>query len=140
MKKIFTAVILGALFCSSMAFSSEKGSIKAFFVDRTFPYKNIAPFYKANDRKKPLLSTFTIQNQVFLSNDLGERVAIVTIINSATNIRILQDKQIMAVFANGDKRIPKIDRVQILAGESMTFVFDFGVHKFPIMYLYTDNL
>ncbi len=136
--KINTALVLSALFCSSLSVSAETVTGSAFSVDPPFPFKNIAPFYKA-DQKKPERSTFIIENQVFLSNDLGERQAVVTINNSATSLRMLSGRQLMAVFANGDKHFPQIKNVKILAGESVSFVFNFGIHRFPIMFISTEN-
>lgn len=143
MKKIFTLCVLHIVLSSPITYSSEVDSdtetnIGALSVDRPFPFEKMAPFYK-NDELKPLSSTFTVEKQVFLSNDLGERKAVVTIKSSTTSLRRLSRKQIIAVFANGDKQFPSIGDERILIGESVTLVLDFGTHQYPIMYLYTKN-
>ncbi|MCF6204797.1 MAG: hypothetical protein L3J59_14205 [Methylococcaceae bacterium] len=136
MNKILASILFYIIFSSPIVFSSEVNIQNVFSVDRPFPKKNLFPFY-SRDEKEPRISEFELVNQFFLSNANGERQAVVTLYNPALSLRTLLSEHIIAVFANGEKKFPKAVKVNILAKETVTYTLDFGIHQFPILYLYT---
>lgn len=138
MNKIIASLSLYIIFFSPIIFSSEVNIHNVFSVDRPFPNKNLYPFYN-RDIKEPRISEFEVVNQIFLSNANGERQAVVTLYNPASSLRTLLSEHIIAVFSNGEKHFPKTVKVNILAKETITYTLDFGIHQFPIMYLYTNS-
>ncbi|MEE9337758.1 MAG: hypothetical protein V3U87_06735 [Methylococcaceae bacterium] len=138
MNKILVPLFFYLFSFSPTIFSSEVNIHNVFSVDRPFPNKNLFPFYSSDD-KEPRISEFEVVNQIFLSNANGERQAVVTLYNPASSLRTLLSEHIVAVFANGEKHFPTTVKVNILAKETVTYTLDFGIHQYPIMYLYTNS-
>jgi len=88
---------------------------------------------------EPRRSDFEIINQILMSNNKGERWATVTLKNVSSGQRIFETNHLMAVFANGDKQYPTSNEIKLSGGESASYTLYFGVHKFPILYVYTRN-
>ncbi|HBC58369.1 MAG TPA: hypothetical protein DCZ03_14510 [Gammaproteobacteria bacterium] len=78
-------------------------------------------------------SNFEIKDYLLLSNGLGERRAVVTLINTATGQRILEGRQISARFANGDSRNAIGLSQKFSSQEHLTLNINFGRHIYPIM-------
>lgn len=93
-----------------------------------------------NDRNLfPDVSEFKINHTVLMSNEIGERWGVLTITNQSSGRRQLQDKHIMALFADGTRHIPT-DFKQVFNGnETQSITLNFGQHKFPILSIYTRN-
>ena len=83
----------------------------------------------------PKPSDFTLVNSAFLSNDRGERFALITLENTASGSRILHDKHIVATFVNGDQRFAKSISERVASGERITLTISFGFSKFPLAQL-----
>ncbi|ACV27101.1 hypothetical protein [Kangiella koreensis] len=85
----------------------------------------------------PDTSDFEVINYVTLSNEQGTRKATVTLHNSSSGNRIFVSKQIMALFANGDRLSPIEKKVTFKGKETQTITLHFGNHSYPILSLYT---
>ena len=68
-----------------------------------------------------------------MSNDLGERWALITFHNSSSGQRVLKDKQVVAVFADGARAYARNLDHRLDGGERFTQAVFFGFHKFPIV-------
>ena len=68
-----------------------------------------------------------------MSNNNGERWAIVTVENRSTGRRFFRNENIVATFANGkqSKAIGLDESIE--GGERLTKAIFFGFHKFPIV-------
>lgn len=97
------------------------------FIEDDIQHKNDHP-----DR-----SDIEIIHQTLMSNEAGERWATVTLKNSSEGKRIFTEKQIYAMYADGSKGRPYQARVKLHGKEIGSFMFFFGKHKFPILYVYT---
>jgi len=101
-------------------------------VDRVIA--NTVEFAFENDKnKKPKLSDFELLNYIIMSNELGERWAVVTIKNQASGNRILESNHLMALFANGERSNPTPLKFNFTANEMKSVTVSFGENKFPIL-------
>ncbi|MBW9259768.1 MAG: hypothetical protein K1566_06660 [Candidatus Thiodiazotropha sp. (ex. Lucinisca nassula)] len=81
----------------------------------------------------PKIGDFKIISSLFMSNQLGERWATLTILNQSSSQRLLDRHYIVALFADGEKRHP-IDIEHTFYGkEQITLTINFGKSKFPIL-------
>lgn len=85
------------------------------------------------DNIEPDLSDFTVKNYILLSNDLGERWAVVTLKNESNSSRTLTEKHLLSTLANGERVFPS-DFSQTFKGrEVMSVTINFSINKFPIL-------
>ncbi len=93
-----------------------------------------------NDRNiTPKLSDFEINNYVLMSNEEGERWAVITITNLSSGNRMLEEQHLLALFANGDRRSPLEYKLRFAGNETQSFTVSFGESKFPILLIYSSN-
>ena len=86
---------------------------------------------------QPDISDFKVINFALMSNQSGERWAIVTIMNQAQGRRTLSHNHLMALIANG-KRINPVELSQSFkASETMSLTINFGESKFPLLTVYS---
>ncbi|WP_199611383.1 hypothetical protein [Flocculibacter collagenilyticus] len=91
-----------------------------------------------NDKRiEPKTSGFNIENYVLMSNEKGERWAVITATNKAWGRRSLEHHHLMALFANGERSTPLTYRLDFEANETQSFTVSFGENKFPILSIYT---
>lgn len=96
------------------------------------------PVYTEDDTE-PTRSDFGIERQVFLSSKIGDRRALITLTNHAAGSRIFDSEYIVGVFANGDKQFPLEADFQVRGGKTISYMFSFGRHDLPLLYVYTRN-
>ncbi|WP_462156695.1 hypothetical protein [Pseudoalteromonas sp. GB56] len=91
-----------------------------------------------NDEKiQPDLSEFVVDSVVLMSNEEGERWAVVTVSNQANGLRTMTQKHLNAVVANG-QRISPIEFSQVFkANETLSLTVYFGHSKFPLLDVHT---
>lgn len=85
----------------------------------------------------PEISEFAILSFVPMSNESGERYAVITVKNTANGNRTLNHKHLMALIANGDRINPQEISQRFLAKETLSIVVNFGTSKFPILNVYS---
>ncbi len=85
------------------------------------------------ERLRPQKNDFQLLHFIPMSNDLGERWALVTVKNTSKGHRFLKNEHLVATFANGSQTIAVLKSERI-PGEGMVSrsVF-FGTNKFPIV-------
>ena len=67
-----------------------------------------------------------------MSNDRGERWALVTFMNQASGQRLLTNEVLVAEFADGSERYALNLEAKLEGGETLTRTVFFGYHRFPI--------
>lgn len=108
----------------------QKPSFNSYnFIDESIQRKAI----------EPDISTIIVVNQMLMSNEAGERWATLTLKNLANGKRIITDKHLYAVFADGDKKKAQMRPIKLQGNEVGIYTISFGYHKFPILYVYTRN-
>ncbi|MCG8017177.1 MAG: hypothetical protein JAY97_13275 [Candidatus Thiodiazotropha sp. 'RUGA'] len=81
----------------------------------------------------PKIGDFKIISSLFMSNQLGERWATLTILNQSSSQRLLDRHYIVALFADGEKRHPINIEHTFYGKEKITLTINFGKSKFPIL-------
>lgn len=128
---LFKSTLLSLLI---VAFSGA-ASDDALSVDRVVP-ADLTLAFPNDNHQQPDLSDFTVQHFVLMSNDAGERWAVVTLANNANGNRSLSDKHLMAILANGQRITPQPFTQMFRAGETLSLTLYFGDSKFPLLSVY----
>ncbi|WP_366942489.1 hypothetical protein [uncultured Shewanella sp.] len=123
---------------SLISFSASSTENEALNVDQVSVSASDLSF--PNDRNiQPSRSDFFIKNYVLMSNDLGERWALITIKNNSAGRRTLSEKHILALVADGERIFPHDFSHSFKAHETLSITIAFGQNKFPILSVYTQN-
>ena len=130
MHKIFFAAFL------LLPFLSSANETEVLIVDRVVP-NNLELAFPNDKGVKPKSSDFKLINYVAMSNELGERWAVLTLRNSSTGGRILENGHIMALFADGNRKIPQVFKESFEGNETQSITVSFGENKFPILSITT---
>lgn len=124
----FTPIIIASGFDATDIFS----------YDVVVPSRDKHAFY-TGENVDPARSDFSVVSQLFLSNEKGNRLAVVSFKNLSSGTRTLSRNDIIAVLANGDKVFPGNVNFELLGGDEKSTAIDFGYQIFPILYVYTRN-
>ena len=87
----------------------------------------------------PKVSEFEVLSSILMSNISGMRWATVTIKNTSPHQRLLDNKHIIAIFADGEKRNPTQVNYIFSGQEEITMAINFGKSKFPILRVEVRN-
>jgi hypothetical protein len=126
---VYKAILILLFLLSSTTFANEK---EVLTVDRVISH-NIELAFDNDKNEKPKLSEFELVNYIVMSNELGERWAVVTVKNNASGNRILENDHLMALFANGERSNPTSLKIIFDAKETKSLTVSFGENKFPIL-------
>jgi len=126
---VYKTILILLFLISSTTFANEK---EVLTVDRVISH-SIELVFDNNKNEKPKLSEFELVNYIAMSNDLGERWAVVTVKNKASGNRILENDHLMALFANGERSNPTTLKVIFDANETKSLTVSFGENKFPLL-------
>nr|WP_068546477.1 hypothetical protein [Thalassotalea crassostreae] len=88
---------------------------------------------------KPKKSDFEVLNYVLMSNEIGERFAVITLRNLSSGNRTLEDNQLMALFADGERKVPTLLKLNFEGNEVQSITVSFGNSKFPILSVYSNS-
>jgi hypothetical protein len=138
MKTVSLITLFAALLFPYRSFGVDISPGDVLTIEQASPSMIDHPFETGSD-DEPVRSDFGILNQILMSNKKGERWATITLSNLSSGQRIFSVDQLLAVFANGDKRPPGPIQLKLAGGETGTYTFYFGAHKFPILYVYSRN-
>ncbi len=72
-----------------------------------------------------------------MSNELGERWAVITLKNSSSGSRVLEHGHLMAIFANGKRKSPRKFKLNFKGDETQSITVSFGESKFPVLSVYS---
>lgn len=76
---------------------------------------------------------FELVHYDLMSNDLGERWALMTFRNTSTGQRLLKNQHVVATFANGAQAFAQNLDKRLAGGARYTQAVFFGTQKFPII-------
>jgi hypothetical protein len=128
-------IIISVFFLIS--FSGYADEPEVLTVDRVVP-NNLQLAFPNDMGEKPQVSDFQLVNYVAMSNDVGERWAVVTVRNSSSGGRSFENEHLMAVFADGVRKSPSEFKINFKGNETQTLTVSFGENKFPILSISTD--
>lgn len=129
MLKIISWILLATSF---VAYSSDE----VLSIDRIVP-NNFGLAFPNESNIQPEQSDFQVNNFVLMSNEVGERWAVVTLTNLASGSRSLTNKHLMALVANGQRIIPIEFSQNFKADETLSLTINFGESKFPLLSVYS---
>ena len=89
--------------------------------------------FKRSDALVPANNDFEILEAVVMSNDLGERWAVITLQNRSTGQRLLKNENVVATFADGSQSFAKNLDAVVKGKQKLTQAVLFGYSKFPIL-------
>ena len=121
-----------------LSFSSNANETEVLTVDRVVS-NNLELAFPNDKNIKPNSSDFELVNYVVMSNEVGERWAVVTLSNTSTGSRSLDQGHLMALFANGDRKSPQGVKDSFEGKETKSITVSFGESKFPILSIYTAD-
>lgn len=110
----------------------------ALHLDRVVS-QNISLEFENEQNKQAKKSNFTLKNYALMSNDAGERWAVVTLQNNASGTRFFDNEHLLALFADGQRNFPLAIQSSFKGKEIKSFTLSFGKNKFPILELKIKN-
>ncbi|MDO6463005.1 hypothetical protein Q4513_02320 [Pseudoalteromonas carrageenovora] len=107
-------------------------------VDRAIP-KSMHLSFPNDNNITPKKSDFSILNYVLMSNEEGERWAVITLTNLASGKRELNQEHILALFADGSRLTPSEFKLGFNSDQTQSVTVSFAEHKFPVLSVYSSN-
>jgi len=111
---------------------------EALTVDRAIS-QNIQLAFPNDYNVDPKRGDFEIVNYVLMSNDVGERWAVITLTNLSSGNREFNNEHLIALFADGSRMSPLQYKLNFRGRETQSITVSFGEHKFPILSIYSSN-
>lgn len=99
----------------------------------TSPFRNSELVCDFDDNVTPEKNDFNLIEYALMSSDFGDRFAILTIQNTSSGQRILNEKHVVAVFGNCERRYPLSFTKKFAGSEKVTITIPFGFWRFPIL-------
>lgn len=135
MNKVLTLIITMTVAGVAYAGNDDRDALtvdKITTQDIDFQFPN-------DDNLRPESSDFKVLNYVTMSNEYGERKVVITLQNTSTGNRIFTSDQVMALYANGSRRIAHEERISFKGKEVQTLTLSFQISKYPILQVFTRN-
>ena len=120
----------------TFAVSAEESD--ALTVDRSVS-NSINLSFPNDENIRPKESDFEVSNYVLMSNDSGERWAMLTLTNLSSGSRTFEHRHVLALFADGSRKSPLDFKLNFEGNETQSITVSFGDHKFPILSIYSSN-
>lgn len=127
-------LFISPIISSSVCANTIDGDVLT--IDRTVINSSQLQFPN-EDRIYPRESNFEVIHYVLMSSLEGERWATVTLKNQADGRREFNSKQLMALFADGNRKVPHFKKQVFDGHQTLTLSLNFGVSKFPLIEIYT---
>ena len=96
-------------------------------------------YFPETEHIQPDKSDFKIISSILLSSKSGKRTATVTFKNTSSGQRIMTNKDVLAVFANGQKKSPLTFKQKFSGKQKLSLNLNFGSSTYPILSVYTLN-
>ncbi|RLV60867.1 hypothetical protein D5018_04285 [Parashewanella curva] len=125
--------IVGLIFLFSFSVFADESALS---VDRAIS-NNIELAFPNDSNIQPDLSDFEVINFVLLSNETGERWAVVTFKNLSSGRRTVNEKHVLALLANGSRVYPSEFTEAFRGKEVKSVTINFSDSKFPILSVYS---
>lgn len=134
MAKIVVSFLFLLILCANV-FAAQNNVLN---VDRAIPNSMQLSFPNDNNIT-PKKSDFSIVNYVLMSNEEGERWAVITLTNLASGKRELNQDHLLALFADGSRLTPNEFKLGFNGNQTQSVTVSFAEHKFPILSVYSSN-
>ncbi|KPZ57164.1 MULTISPECIES: hypothetical protein [unclassified Pseudoalteromonas] len=134
MAKIVFSLLFLLILCANV-FAAQNNVLN---VDRAIPNSMQLSFPNDNNIT-PKKSDFSIVNYVLMSNEEGERWAVITLTNLASGKRELNQDHLLALFADGSRLTPNEFKLGFNGNQTQSVTVSFAEYKFPILSVYSSN-
>lgn len=134
MAKIVVSFLFLLVLCANV-FAAQNNVLN---VDRAIP-KSMHLSFPNDNNITPKKSDFSILNYVLMSNEEGERWAVITLTNLSSGNRELNQEHILALFADGSRLTPSEFKLGFNGDQTQSVTVSFAEHKFPILSVYSSN-
>ena len=129
-------IITGSLVILLVGLYDSNASEQALSIETRVP-SSVELAFPNESGLAPELSEFQVLSFVPMSNEAGERWAVLTIKNLASGRRTLSQKHLMALTADGNRINPNEVSQSFLADETLSIVVNFGERKFPLLSVFS---
>jgi hypothetical protein len=129
-------IITGSLVILLVGLYDSNASEQALSIETRVP-SSVELAFPNESGLAPELSEFQVLSFVPMSNEAGERWAVLTIKNLASGRRTLSQKHLMALTADGNRINPNEVVQSFLADETLSIVVNFGERKFPLLSVFS---
>ncbi|AYV23354.1 MULTISPECIES: hypothetical protein [Vibrio] len=92
-----------------------------------------------NDNIQPNRSDFSVNNYVLMSSESGERWAVITVTNTSSAKRTINQTQLVAILANGERIFAEDFHESVSPNKTTSLTINFGWNKFPILSIYSRH-
>jgi len=133
-----TKIVFSFLFLLILCANVFAAQNNVLNVDRAIPNSMQLSFPNDNNIT-PKKSDFSIVNYVLMSNEIGERWAVITLTNLASGKRELNQDHLLALFADGSRLTPNEFKLGFNGNQTQSVTVSFAEHKFPILSVYSSN-
>ncbi|WP_425355970.1 hypothetical protein [Pseudoalteromonas undina] len=134
MAKIVFSLLFLLILCANV-FAAQNNVLN---VDRAIPNSMQLSFPNDNNIT-PKKSDFSIVSYVLMSNEEGERWAVITLTNLASGKRELNQDHLLALFADGSRLTPNEFKLGFNGNQTQSVTVSFAEYKFPILSVYSSN-
>jgi hypothetical protein len=117
---------------------TQAEAIEVLTVDRLVS-NNLQLSFPNDKNIKPKKSDFEIVNYVLMSNEAGERWSVITLTNLSSGNREFDQDHLIGLLADGSRIRPLAYKLNFEGQETQSITVSFGVHKFPILSIYSSN-
>lgn len=121
-----------------MPWLTQAEAVDVLTVDRTVS-KSIQLSFPNDNNIRPKKGDFQIINYVLMSNEVGERWSVITLSNLSAGNRDFSHDHLIGLFADGSRLSPLEYKLNFEGHETQSITVSFGVHKFPILSIYSSN-
>ncbi|TQF67306.1 hypothetical protein [Pseudoalteromonas luteoviolacea] len=130
-------IILPLLLLSSVAYANND---KPFTIDNTQIYTDSSLFYSEKDIR-PVGSDFKVKTAITMSNEEGERAALLSIENLSSGRRTLEPHHLMVTYADGSAKVLSNlpEKLSFKAGETINITVNLGKNLYPVISVLTSN-
>lgn len=124
-------MVLLATVAVPRTYASDQDGIGLRFEQGFQPGKPL--HFRDSDTLQPADGDFELVEYALMSNEAGERWALVTVRNQADGSRLLKREHLVATFADGHRRYAQDLNERVEGGAFYTQAIFFGAYKFPII-------
>lgn len=135
----FQILIVATVLLAASSQAHEQPELNRSLVFDQQVAKEMAIQFEIEEDLYPTRSTFEIEDIAFLSNEAGERWALVVVRNTAREARTFTEDQLIGFFASGKHSHPNKLATRIEGSRSETIMIPFGESTMPLVKLMTRS-
>lgn len=129
-------LLLALLSTSAQAYEPDRDQVLRF---EPSPFQNVELNCQRDKDVVPRRSDLQLDHYALLASDNGERMATITVTNSAGGQRMFNQEHLVAIMADCSRIYPLSFELTLGAGQQETFQIYFGRRAQPVLQLISNN-